>query len=183
MRAQVTFSQISNQAALAYYIHTEPDYNSSNINKWFLLLNNQEPFSISIKKSIPFQKLQSAISDTLNAFYKNDTTPADITFYKIEKKKDDGSYEFAWNKVSEMSEVEVGRQILSAEREIMGVEVTKAGKWPASEVESEEYLIFHIDNLNKIKLKFAHIANYRVGELLQHLNIEHSNTLGIKIVD
>lgn len=44
-------------------------------------------------------------------------------------------------------------------------------------------MIFHIDSSHKIKLKFALIAKYRVGELLQHLRFQHSNSLGIKIVD
>jgi hypothetical protein len=44
-------------------------------------------------------------------------------------------------------------------------------------------LIFHIDNSRKIRLKFAQIAKYRVGELLEYLNIQHDNSLGVKIVD
>jgi hypothetical protein len=51
-------------------------------------------------------------------------------------------------------------------------------------VESEEYLIFHIRNEHKLKLRFSLIAKYTVSELLQHLQIEHiNNNLGIKIVD
>jgi hypothetical protein len=100
----------------------------------------------------------------------------------IEKAQED--VVFAWRKVRELEGKEVSAVILKAEHEMVGVEAVKEGsKWPVSEVESEEYLIFHIDKTRKVKLKFALIAKYRVGELLNHLQIEHSNSLGIKIVD
>jgi hypothetical protein len=44
------------------------------------------------------------------------------------------------------------------------VEVIKEGaEWPSSEVSSEEYLIFHVTNAKKIKIKFSLIAKYKVG--------------------
>jgi hypothetical protein len=77
------FSEIYDQAAVGYYIYNEPDYNHSNINKWFLLLNNQEPFYINIHKKIAPAKLESVICASLNDLYHNEVTPKNLKFFKI----------------------------------------------------------------------------------------------------
>lgn len=48
---------IVDEAAVVFHVANEPDFNKQRFNKWFLLLNNQTPFYISITKNITFEKL------------------------------------------------------------------------------------------------------------------------------
>lgn len=57
---------IVDEAAVVFYVANEPDFNKQRFNKWFLLLNNQAPFYISIIKTIKFDKLKEAIVGALN---------------------------------------------------------------------------------------------------------------------
>lgn len=43
---------IMDEAAVVFHIANEPDFNKQRFNKWFVLLNNQTPFYISIVKTI-----------------------------------------------------------------------------------------------------------------------------------
>lgn len=38
---------------MSFQIYKESDFHHGQINKYFLLLNNQEPFCIAIRKNIP----------------------------------------------------------------------------------------------------------------------------------
>jgi hypothetical protein len=51
--AEAVFWEIENNAAMTFHIYNESDFYRGQINKYFLLLNNQEPFCIAIRKNIP----------------------------------------------------------------------------------------------------------------------------------
>lgn len=56
---------IVDEAAVVFHVANEPDFNKQRFNKWFVLLNNQTPFYISITKSISFEKLQETVVEAL----------------------------------------------------------------------------------------------------------------------
>jgi hypothetical protein len=65
-----------------------------------LLLNNQEPFCISIPKDIQPHKLEAALCDALNHSYKNYVSPANLSFFAIEKEQE--GVEFSWRKTRQL---------------------------------------------------------------------------------
>ena len=97
---------------MAFFIHHESDFNRGKLNKWFLLLNNQEPFSLAIKKDIPFKELQTALCVSLKEFYGNAVEPGNLRFFMIEKAQEE--VVFAWRKVRELEGKEVSASILEA---------------------------------------------------------------------
>lgn len=76
---------IVDEAAVVFHIVNEPDFNKQRFNKWFVLLNNQTPFYISIVKTIEYEKLQGEIAAALNLEYKNGINKDHISFYKVNK--------------------------------------------------------------------------------------------------
>lgn len=112
MKGRAVYAEVNDEAAITYYIHSEPDFNPSTINKWFLLLNNQEPFFINIRKDAPPEKLEAAVCSSLNEFYHNAVASVHLKFFKIEKTKED--IVFSWKKIEALTSSQLRKDILES---------------------------------------------------------------------